>query len=78
MSSRSDQEVLAWVQGHAKPATASEKQAWAEQIELYRPDAALADYRRRMYPDLASKIDIDSISVLDLIDLDEGRLPVQS
>ncbi|WP_447598339.1 DUF5069 domain-containing protein [Nitrospira sp. Nam80] len=77
MSSRSDDEVLAWVEDHAKPATPSEKQAWAEQIERYRPDAALAGYRRRMYPDLASKIDVNSISVLDLIDLDEGRLPVQ-
>ena len=78
VSSRSDQEVLTWVQDHANPATALEKRAWAEQIELYRPDAALAFYRQRMYPDLAARIDLNSISVLDLIDLDEDRLPVQS
>jgi hypothetical protein len=77
LSSGNDEEVLAWVHHHAKPASALEKEAWAEQIERYRPDAALADYRRRMYPDLAAKIDVTSISVLDLIDLDEGRLPVQ-
>ncbi|MEX5219605.1 MAG: DUF5069 domain-containing protein [Nitrospira sp.] len=78
VSSRSDQEVLAWVQDHAKPATALEKQAWGEQIDRYRPDAELLEYRRRMYPDLAARIELNSISVLDLIDLDEGRLPVQS
>jgi hypothetical protein len=76
VSSRSDEELLLWVQNHANPATDLDKQGWAEQIERYRPDAALAEYRRRMYPDLAAKLDVNSISVLDLIDLDEGRLPV--
>jgi hypothetical protein len=74
VSSRTDDDVLAWVQAHAKPATASDKHAWAEQIERYRPDAALVAYRRRTYPDLAARVDVATLSVLDLIDMDEGRL----
>ncbi len=76
LSSRTDDEVLAWVQEHAKPTTASEKQAWAEQIDRYRPDAALAEYRKRVYPELTAQVDVGSLSVLDLIDMDEGRLPL--
>lgn len=75
LSCRTDDEVLAWVQAHAKLANAAEKQAWADEIESYRPDAALIDYRRRMYPELAVKVDVSSLSVLDLIDMDEGRSP---
>lgn len=78
LSSRTDEDVLAWVHDHAKPATALEKQAWAEQIDRFRPDAALAEYRRRIYPHLAAGVDVTSVSVLDLIDMDEGRLPVQA
>ena len=77
VSSHSDEEVLAWVQDHAKPATTSEKQAWAEQIDRYRPHTELLEYRRRAYPELAARIDLSSFSVLDLIDMDEGRLPIQ-
>ena len=76
VSGRSDAEVLAWVQDHAKPASASEKQAWAEKIDRYRPDAELLEYRRRVYPELAARIDLSSLSVLDLIEMDEGRLPI--
>jgi hypothetical protein len=78
VSSRTDDEVLAWVQAHAKPATLADKRAWAEQIDSYRPDAALGEYRRRLYPELAARIDVSCLSVLDLIDMDEGLLPIQS
>lgn len=78
VSSRTDEEVLAWVRDHAKPATPIEKRAWAEQIDRYRPDAALAEYRRRIYQELAKRVDVGSLSVLDLIDMDEGRLPLRS
>jgi hypothetical protein len=76
VSSRSDNEILAWVQQHARPTTASEQQAWAKEIEGYRPDAALLEYRKSMYPKLAARVDVGSLSVLDLIDMAEGRLPV--
>ena len=75
LSSRTDDEVLAWVQEHAKPTTAVEKHTWAEQIDRYRPDEALVEYRKRVYPEIAARVDVESLSVLDLIDMDEGRLP---
>ncbi len=78
VSSRTDEEVLAWIRDHAKPATPIEKRAWAEQIDRYRPDAALAEYRRCIYQELAKRVDVGSLSVLDLIDMDEGRLPLRS
>jgi hypothetical protein len=76
LSSRTDDEVLAWAQEHARPTTAEEKHTWAEQIDRYRPDAALVEYRKRVYPELAVQIDVGSLSVLDLIDMDERRLPI--
>ena len=33
LSSHTDDEVLAWVQEHARPTTAVEKHTWAEQID---------------------------------------------
>jgi Domain of unknown function (DUF5069) len=77
LSSRTDEDVLAWVQKHARPTTAAEKQVWAEQIDRYRPDAALVEYRTRVYPELVAHVDVGSLSVLDLIDMDEGRLPIK-
>jgi hypothetical protein len=77
LSSRTDEDVLAWVQKHARPTTAAEKQVWAEQIDRYRPDASLVEYRKRIYPELAARVDVGFLSVLDLIDMDEGRLPIK-
>jgi hypothetical protein len=77
LSSRTDDEVLAWVQQHARPTSAVEKQTWAEQIDRCRPDAALVEYRKRIYPELAAQVDVGSLSVLDLIDMDEGHLPIE-
>ena len=77
LSSHADDEVLAWTQEHARPTTAVEKHTWAEQIDRYRPDAALVEYRKRVYPELAAQVDVGSLSVLDLIDMDEGRLPIK-
>ena len=76
VSGRAEDVVLAWVRAHAKPATESDKQAWAEKIANYRPDAALVEYRKRLYPEVAAKVDVGALSVLDLIDMDEGRLPL--
>lgn len=74
LSSQTDEEVLAWIQTHAKPTTAEDNRVWAEQLGEYRPDDSIVEYRKRVYPELASAIDIASLSVFDLIDLDEGRL----
>jgi hypothetical protein len=74
----SDEAVLSWVESHARPHTSAEKDEWAEKIKAYRPDAARVAYRRRVYPDLAAKVDVASLDVFDLIDMDEGRLPMPS
>jgi hypothetical protein len=77
LSSCTDDEVLAWVKEHARPTTALEQRGWAEQIDGYRPDPALVEYRKLVYPELAAQVDVGSLSVLDLIDMDEGRLPIK-
>jgi hypothetical protein len=73
---RTDDEVLAWVQEQARPAGEQEKRAWAKHINRYRPDPAVIEYRPSMYPELAAKIDVRTVSVFDLIDMHEGRLPL--
>lgn len=78
LATDSDAAVLAWVQKHGTPHSSEEKQAWAEAIAGYQPDARILSYRLKAYPGLASRIDLSTISVLDLIDMDEGRLPVPS
>lgn len=54
------------------------KRTWAEQIDCDRRDAALAEYRRHIYQDLVKRVDVASLSVLNLIDMDEGRRPLRS
>jgi len=76
LTTRTDEEVLAWVEQNAHPHSAEEIRKWAEAIDVYRPDPAMAQHRKTIYPEMASKIDVASVSVLDLIDMDEGRIPV--
>lgn len=76
LAARDDDEVLAWVRAHARVHSEPEKEQWARQIEAYRPDATVAGNRKQNYPHLAGKLDLSQISVFDLIDLDEGRLPL--
>jgi hypothetical protein len=77
LTAKNDEAVLAWVERHAIPHTASEKEAWAEAIASSRPTPEVAEYRKKIYPDLAVKIDLASINVLDMIDMDEGRIPTR-
>jgi hypothetical protein len=76
LSSDTDEPVLIWVKWHAQSHTEEEQQQWAEGIAAYRPDATGTQYRREKYPKLAAQVDIGSLSVLDMIDMDERRLPV--
>ncbi len=76
LASESDASVLAWVEGHAKPHSSDEKRRWAESIQSYRPDAARIQYRKELYPELAVGVDFGALDVFDLIDMDEGRLPI--
>ena len=59
---------------HAHPHSDPEKRAWAQEIDAYRPSADRVHLRRERYPEVAAKVDVGTISVFDLIDLDEGRL----
>jgi hypothetical protein len=77
LSARTDEEVRAWVEQNARPHTPEEKRKWAAQIDAYRPDPELAERRRQVYRELASRIDVANVSVLDLIDMDEGRIPIK-
>lgn len=70
-----DAEVLAWVEKNARPHTEAEKHAWIESIEAYRPEGEKAMWRRNTYREVAAKVDPATLSVFDLIDMDEGRIP---
>jgi hypothetical protein len=69
-----DHAVLAWVERHAVQHSAAEKRAWISAIDAYRPDSERATRRARMYPDVAARCDVATLSLFDLIDLDEGRI----
>jgi hypothetical protein len=72
----SDEEVIDWVERRARPHSSAEKQEWAKKIESYRADPARLAYRKQVYPNLASHVDVGALNVFDLIDIDEGRIPV--
>jgi hypothetical protein len=74
LASPDDAAVLSWVERHGKPRTDAEKTAWAEAIDAYRPDAERAARRAQHYPNVAATFDVGTLSVFDLIDLDEGRI----
>jgi hypothetical protein len=76
LEAKTDDEVFAWVERHALPHTEEEKRQWAKGIAAYRPDAAGLEARKRNYPDLAAKIDLRTLGPLEMIDMDEGRIPI--
>jgi len=76
LSSKTDEEVLAWVERHGRRRSAEEKRRWADEINTYRPTPEWAERRKQLYRELAVKIDVAAVSVLDLIDMDEDRIPV--
>lgn len=78
LSSADDEAIFAWVEHHGRPRSDAEKREWAAAIEAYRPDADRAARRRAAYPKVAARVDVGAISVFDLIDLDESRLPFPS
>ncbi|HJT19725.1 MAG TPA: DUF5069 domain-containing protein [Nitrospira sp.] len=76
LSVDSDEEVLDWVERQAGLRSSAEKQEWAKTIESYQADAGRVAYRKRVYPDLALRVNVGALSVFDLIDMDEGRIPI--
>ncbi|MFI5303653.1 MAG: DUF5069 domain-containing protein [Nitrospiria bacterium] len=78
LKSKTDIEVLAWVEKNSQYHTAEEKESWISQIHAYRPTPEGVDVRKKIYPELASQVEIGSLNVFDMIDMDEGRIPVNS
>jgi hypothetical protein len=77
LAAKTDEEILTWVEQHAIPHTGDDKKEWAKQIYAYRPTAEGAAIRKQIYPEVATRGDIGSLNVFDLIDMDEGRMPVR-
>jgi hypothetical protein len=75
LASRRDEEVLAWVEKNAIRHTAKEIAEWIREIDAYRPAPETVHLRKKNYPELASKVDVGTLNVLDMIDMDEGRIP---
>jgi uncharacterized protein DUF5069 len=78
LESKTDHEVLAWVKKNSRHHTAEEKESWISQIHAYRPAPEGVELRKKSYPELATQVDIGSLNVFDMIDMDEGRIPVDS
>ena len=74
LSATGDASALAWVGRHAVPHSDAEKRAWASAINAYRPDPERAQRRAQRYPEVAARFDVATLSLFDLIDLDEGRI----
>lgn len=78
LAAESDSLVLAWVDEEAIVHSDAEKQAWSEKAAAFHPDPRVAKYLMMSLPDLATSLDITRYTLFDLIDMDEGRLPVPS
>lgn len=77
LTAENDEAILAWVERYAIRHTAAEKEAWAKAIAAARPMPETVAYRKKMYPELAAQVDLGAINVLDMIDMDEGRIPTE-
>jgi len=77
LASKTDKEILAWVERHAKSHPEPEKRQWVAEIETYRPNAEWAKWRREVYKDLATRVNPATLNLFDLIDMDEGRIPIK-
>ena len=77
LAAKTDEEVLIWIERHATPHTEAEKRKGIEEIEAYRPEAQAAQRRREVYKEVAVIVDPATLNVFDLIDMDEGRIPLK-
>jgi hypothetical protein len=77
LAAKTDEEILTWVERHAKPHTDDDKRRWIAEIEAYRPNPEIAQWRREVYKDLATRVDPATLNLFDLIDMDEGCIPIK-
>ena len=76
LSSQTDEAVLAWVDQHATSRSDAEKRAWSEKAAAFRPDPRVAKFLAESLAGLAAMLDVTAYPLFDLIDMDEGRLPI--
>ncbi len=74
--SQTDEAVLAWVDQHAVIHSDIEKRAWSGKAAAFRPDPRVAKFLAASLADLAATLDVTAYPLFDLIDMDEGRLPI--
>lgn len=71
-----DAAVLAWVERNGRVRTDSEKAEWIRSLMIDRPGPDRIALRKRIYPEMAARFDVGNMNAFDLIDIDEGRTPV--
>ncbi|MGB0910000.1 MAG: DUF5069 domain-containing protein [Nitrospirales bacterium] len=74
LTSECDDAVLAWVESASVEKTEMEHEQWAKTLRTYRLSQMLARRFRTQYPEIPSHVDLTTVSLFDLIDMDEGRL----
>jgi len=78
VASSTDEPVLRWIAEHGHPHSEEDKQRWAEEVEAYRASGRVLLYLQATHPELAACVDFTRFSLLDLLDMDEGRLSIPS
>ena len=78
ITSTSDEPVLCWIAEHGHSHSDEEKQRWAKEVEAYRASGRVLMYLQATHPELAARVDFTRFSLLDLLDMDEGRLAIPS
>ncbi|GJL53323.1 MAG: hypothetical protein NPIRA02_04550 [Nitrospirales bacterium] len=76
LNSECDDGVLAWVESKSAKKTEMEHAQWMKAFQTYRLSQMLARRFRKQYPEIPSHVDLTAMSLFDLIDMDEGRLPI--
>lgn len=78
VTSDGDEPVIRWIAERGYSHSEEEKQRWAEEVEAYRPSGRVLLYLQSTHPELAARVDFTRFSLLDLLDMDEGRLSIPS
>ena len=69
-----DDAVLGWVESESVKKAEKDHEQWAKTLQTYRLSQMLARRIRKQYPEIPSHVDLTSVSLFDLINMDEGRL----
>ena len=78
VTSDADEPIIRWITEYGHSHSEEDKQRWAEEVEAYRPSGRVLLYLQATHPELAARVDFTRFSLLDLLDMDEGRLSIPS